>query len=75
MDNYATGSFTQHPIGLKKILRRSAAEITYGMKLRLPGDFTENNTVGANTDLENYSDRLRVAMSRLRLSPPARHTS
>ena len=40
------------------------------MTLRLPGDFTENYTVDANTDLENYSDRLRVAMSRLRLSPP-----
>ena len=30
----------------------------------------ENYTVDANTDLENYSDRLRVTMSRLRLSPP-----
>ena len=27
-------------------------------------------TVDANTDLENYSDKLRVAMSRLRLCPP-----
>ena len=44
--------------------------MTYGMTLRLPGDFTENYTVDANTDLENYSDRLRVAISRLRLSPP-----
>ena len=44
--------------------------MTYGMTLRLPGDFTENYTVDANTDLENYSDRLRVAMSRLRLRPP-----
>ena len=44
--------------------------MTYGMTLRVPGDFTENYTVDANTDLENYSDRLRVAMSRLRLSPP-----
>ena len=43
--------------------------MTYGMTLRLPGDFTENYTVDANTDLENYSDKLRVAMSRLRLSP------
>ena len=40
------------------------------MTLRLPGDFTENYTVDAHTDLENYSDRLHVAMSRLRLSPP-----
>ena len=30
----------------------------------------DNYTVDANTDLENYSDRLRKAMSRLRLSPP-----
>ena len=41
----------------------------YGMTLCLPGDFTESHTVDANTDL-NYSDRLRVAMSRLRLSLP-----
>ena len=40
------------------------------MTLHLPGDFTENYTVDAHTDFENYSDRLRVAMSRLRLSPP-----
>ena len=44
--------------------------MTYGMTLRPPGDFTENYTVDANTDFENYSDRLCVAMSRLRLSPP-----
>ena len=44
--------------------------MTYGMTLRLPGDFTENYTVDANTDLENYSDRLRVAMLRYWLSPP-----
>ena len=55
---------------VKKTLGRSAAEMAYGMTLRLPGDFTENYTVDAHTDLENYSDRLRVAMSRLRLSPP-----
>ena len=36
----------------------------------LPGEFTKQNTVDANTDLENYSDKLRVAMSRLRLCPP-----
>ena len=42
--------------------------MAYGMTLRLPGDFTENYAVDAHT--ENYSDRLRVAMSRLRLSPP-----
>ena len=44
--------------------------MAYGMILRLPGDFTENYTVDAHTDLENYSDRLSVAMSHLRLSPP-----
>ena len=31
------------------------AEMTYGMTLRLPGDFTENYTVDAHTDLENPS--------------------
>ena len=55
---------------VKETLGRSAAKMAYRMTLRLPGDFTENYTVDANTDLENYSDRLRVAMSRLRLSPP-----
>ena len=51
---------------IKETLVRSAAEMSYGMTLRLPGYFTENYTVYANTDLENYSDRLRVAMSCLR---------
>ena len=55
---------------VKETLGRLAAEMTYGMTLRLPGDFTENYTVDANTDLDNYSDRLRVAMSCLRPSPP-----
>ena len=55
---------------VKETVGRSAAEMKYGMTLRLPGDFMENSTVDANTDLEDYSDRLRVAMSRLRLSPP-----
>ena len=40
--------------------------MSYGMTLRLPGYFTDYNTVYANTDLENYSDRLGVAMSRPR---------
>ena len=42
----------------------------YGTTLRLPGEFTKQYTVDANTDLENYSHKLRVAMSRLRLCPP-----
>ena len=45
----------------KERLGRSAAEMIYG---------TKQYTVDANTDLENYSDKLRVAMSRLRLCPP-----
>ena len=57
-------------LAVKETLGRSAAEMTYGMTLRLPGYFTENYTVDANTDLETYSDRLRVAMPCLRLSPP-----
>ena len=52
---------------VKERLGRSAVEMTYGTTLRLPGEFTKQYTVDANTDLENYSD---VAMSRLRLCPP-----
>ena len=52
---------------VKETLDRSAAEMIYGMTL--PGDFSGNYTIDAATDLENYSDRLRVAMSQLRLSP------
>ena len=44
--------------------------ITLPAVLRLPGEFTQQYTVDANTDLENYSDKLRVAMSRLRLCLP-----
>ena len=55
---------------VKERLGRSAAEMIYGTTLRLPGEFTKQYTVDANTDLENYSDKLRVAMSRLRLYPP-----
>ena len=51
---------------VKERLGRSAAEMIYGTTLRLPGEFTKQYTVDANTDLENYS----VAMSRLRLCPP-----
>ena len=42
---------------VKETLGRLAAEMTYEMTQRLPGDFTENYTVDANTDLENYSDK------------------
>ena len=55
---------------VKERLGRSAAEMLYGTTLRLPGEFTQQYTVDANTDLENYSDKLRVAMSRLCLCPP-----
>ena len=55
---------------VKERLGRSAAEVIYGTTLRLPGEFTKQYTFDANTDLENYSDKLRVAMSRLRLCPP-----
>ena len=55
---------------MKERLGRSAAEMIYGTTLRLPGEFTKQYNVDANTDLENYSDKLRVAMSRLRLCPP-----
>ena len=58
---------------VKETLGRLTAEMTYGMTLRLSGDFTDNYTVDANTDLENYSDRLPVAMSRPRLRPRTTH--
>ena len=55
---------------VEKLLGRSAAELIYGTTLRLPGEFTQKDTVDAHTDLDNYSDKLRLAMSRLRLCPP-----
>ena len=55
---------------VKELLGRSAAEMVYGTTLRLPGEFTENYTVDTHTDLNDYSDKLRIAMSRLRLCPP-----
>ena len=55
---------------VKERLGRSAAEMIYGTTLRLPGEFSKQYNVDANTDLENYSDKLRVAMSRLHLCPP-----
>ena len=54
---------------VKELLGRSAAEMIYGTTLRLPGEFTQKYTVDAHTDIDNYSDKLRVAMSRLRLCP------
>ena len=45
--------------------------MVYGTTLRLPGEFTVNYTVDANTDLDDYSDKLQVAMSCLWLC--ARH--
>ena len=54
---------------VKELLSKSATQMIYGMTLRLPGDFTENYTIDANTDLEIYSDKLCIAMSRLQLSP------
>ena len=54
----------------KELLCRSAAEMTYGATHILPGEFSQKYIVDANTDLDNYSDKLRVAMSRLRLCPP-----
>ena len=46
------------------------AIMIYGTTLRLPREYTKQYTVDAYTDLENYSDKLRVAISRLRLCPP-----
>ena len=47
---------------VKETLGRSAAKMIYGTTLRLRGDFTQNDIVDAHTDLDNYSDRLWVAM-------------
>ena len=55
---------------VKELLGRSAAEIVYGSTLRLPEVFSHEYSFDAHTDLDNYSDKLRVAMSRLRLCPP-----
>ena len=55
---------------VKELLGRSAAEMIYGTTLRLTGEFTQKYTVDAGTDLDNYSDKLWVAMSHLRLCPP-----
>ena len=52
---------------VKELLGKSAAEMIYGTTLRWPGEFTQKYTVDARTDLHNYSDKLREAMSRLRL--------
>ena len=48
----------------------SVIDSTPGTTLRLPGEFTQKYTADAHTNLDNYSDKLRVAMSRLRLCPP-----
>ena len=58
---------------IKELLGRSAAEMIYGTTLRLPGNFTQKYTVDAHTDLDNYSDKLRVAMSRLLCAHRATH--
>ena len=54
---------------VKELLGRSAAE-KIGTTLRLSGEFTQKYTVRAHTNLDNHSDKLRLAMSRLRLRPP-----
>ena len=55
---------------VKELLGRSAAKMIYGTTLRLPGEFTQKYTDDAHTDLDNYSEELRVAMSSLPLCPP-----
>ena len=54
--------------GPKELLGRSAAEMIYGTTL--PGEFTQKYTIDARTDLDNFSDKLQVAMSRLHLCLP-----
>ena len=59
---------------VKELLGRSASEIVYGTTLRLPGEFSHKYNVDAHTDLDNYSNKLRVAMSRPRLCSPCNST-
>ena len=68
MDHNTTCCITRRTFGLKELLGRSAAEMVYGTTLRLPGEFSHKYMADIHTD--NYSDKLRVAMSRLRLCPP-----
>ena len=69
MDDNITCRITRRTFAVKKLLGRSAAEMIYGTTLSLPGEFTQKYTVDAHTDLDNYSNKLRVAMSRLHLCP------
>ena len=48
---------------------RSAAKMIYDTTLRLPGEFSQEYIVDAHTDLDSYSDKLRIAMLRPRLCP------
>ena len=59
---------------VKELFGRSAAKIIYGTRLRLPREFSHKYVVDAHTDLDNYSEKLRVAMSRLRLCPQRNST-
>ena len=65
MDDNITCRITRRTFALG----RSAAEMIYGTTLSLPGEFTQKYTVDAHTDLDNYSNKLRVTMSRLHLCP------
>ena len=55
---------------VKELLGRSAAKMINGTTLTLPGEFSQKYIVDAHTDLDNYSDKLCIAMSCLRLCPP-----
>ena len=45
-------------------------DLWYNTEITYHGEFTQKYTVDARTDLDNYSDKLRVAMSRLQMCPP-----
>ena len=68
MDNNTTCCITRR--SFRRVRVSSAAEIIYGTTLRLPGEFLHKYIVDAHTDLDNYSDKLSVAMSCLRLCAP-----
>ena len=68
MDNYASGRFAWHTIGRQGNVRQISRQD--GIRNDIASTRWLYSELYAHTNLENYSDRLRVAMSRLRLSPP-----
>ncbi|BHF66873.1 hypothetical protein SprV_0200989600 [Sparganum proliferum] len=60
---------------LKPDLECSAAELVYGITLRIPGDFFGYSQRSADLDPSDYVQRLRQVMTHLRATPPRAPTS